>query len=217
MIKVLLVDDHRLVREGIRSLLEETAPAEKIEVTGSASTGEEAMRIMESDIPDIVLLDLKLPGLPGDEVMRHLLAQYPGIKVIILTAITSGPIAKKILGEGASGFISKDSGLPEVIKAIHAVMHSERYVSSDVAQQLALSHLDGQQEVIEHLSSRELQILQLIADGLKNQQIAERLSLSPKTVSTYKKRMTAKLHANSTIELLRIAIQYELVDVGSGR
>ncbi len=215
MTKVLLVDDHRLVREGIRSLLEETAPAEKIDVIGSASTGEEAMRVMEEDTPDIVLLDLKLPGLPGDEVMRHLLAQYPETKVIILTATTSGPIAKKILGDGASGFISKDSGLPEVIKAIHAVMEGERYVSSDVAQQLALSNLGGQDQVIEQLSSRELQILQLIADGLKNQQIAERLSLSPKTVSTYKKRMTAKLHARSTVELLRIAIQYGLVDVGS--
>lgn len=215
MTKVLLVDDHRLVREGIRSLLEETAPAEKIEVIGSASTGEEAMRVMEEDTPDIVLLDLKLPGLPGDEVMRHLLAQYPETKVIILTATTSGPIAKKILSDGASGFISKDSGLPEVIKAIHAVMEGERYVSSDVAQQLALSNLGGQDQVIEQLSSRELQILQLIADGLKNQQIAERLSLSPKTVSTYKKRMTAKLHAKSTVELLRIAIQYGLVDVGS--
>jgi len=215
MIKVLLVDDHRLVREGIRSLLEETAPAEQIDVIGSASTGEEAMRVMEEDTPDIVLLDLKLPGLPGDEVMRHLLAQYPGIKVIILTATTSGPIAKKVLGDGASGFISKDSGLPEVIKAINAVMEGERYVSSDVAQQLALSNLGGQDQVIEQLSSRELQILQLIADGLKNQHIAERLSLSPKTVSTYKKRMTAKLHAKSTVELLRIAIQYGLVDVGS--
>jgi two-component system invasion response regulator UvrY len=147
--------------------------------------------------------------------MRHLLAQYPETKVIILTATTSGPIAKKILSDGASGFISKDSGLPEVIKAIHAVMEGERYVSSDVAQQLALSNLGGQDQVIEQLSSRELQILQLIADGLKNQQIAERLSLSPKTVSTYKKRMTAKLHAKSTVELLRIAIQYGLVDVGS--
>jgi two-component system invasion response regulator UvrY len=215
MIKVLLVDDHRLVREGIRSLLEETAPAEKIEVIGSASTGEEAMQLMEKDTPDIVLLDLKLPGLPGDEVMRHLLALYPKIKVIILTATTSGPIAKKILGDGASGFVSKDSGLPEVIKAIHAVMEGERYVSSEVAQQLALSNLGGQDQVIEQLSSRELQILQLIADGLKNQQIAERLSLSPKTISTYKKRMTAKLHAKSTVELLRIAIQYGLVDVGS--
>lgn len=215
MTKVLLVDDHRLVRDGIRSLLEESASAETIEVVGTASTGEEAMRMMEVETPDIVLLDFKLPGLPGDEVMRHLLALYPGLRVIILTAVTSGPIAKKILDDGASGFISKDSGLPEVIKAIDAVMKGERYVSSDIAQQLALANLEGRDKVIEQLSSRELQILQLLADGLKNHQIAERLSLSPKTVSTYKKRMNAKLHAKTTVELLRIAIQHELVDVSS--
>lgn len=210
MITVLIVDDHELVRAGIRSLL---STVNGIKVIGEASTGEEAIKIAREKHPNVVLMDVRMPGIGGLEATRKLLRTDPDLKVIALTVCGEEPFPSKLLQAGAAGYLTKGSGLDEMVQAIHSVFHGKRYISPEVAQQLALKHLSDEKATpFETLSERELQVMLMITSGQKVQEISDKLCLSPKTVNSYRYRLFEKLGVNSDVELTHLAIRHGILD-----
>jgi two-component system, NarL family, invasion response regulator UvrY len=201
MIKTLIVDDHDLVRAGITRLLSDIP---EIEVVGECASGEEALTACQKLHPDIVLLDLHMPGMGGMEAAKRIIDRYTEIKVIILTAESETPLSKHTLKFGVAGYLTKGSDIDEMIHAIKQVQAGQRYISPMVAQKLALSILDGNQSPLDKLSKRELEVLIRISKGQSNREIAEQLHLSPKTTSTYRSRLLEKLNASNDVELSRI-------------
>lgn len=213
MIRVLIVDDHDLVRTGIRRLLEDRQEHEGIVVVGEAASGEEAVEKARELHPDVVLMDLNMPGIGGLEALRRMRRHDPAPKVIVVTVLDQGPFPRRLLEAGAVGYLTKGCHVEEMVTAIQRVSRGGRHVSSDIAQQIALSVLPGgDQSPFDRLSQREMQILLMITQGQKPQAISERLCLSPKTVSTYKSRLHDKLQVHSDVELIRLAIQHGLLD-----
>ncbi len=206
MITLLIIDDHELVREGICRLLEDQA---HISVLAEAASGEEAIRLAAELKPEIILMDISMPGIGGLEATHRLLQMNPKQKIIILTAHTEGPFPKVLLRAGAVGYISKNSGLSEMQAAIETIHKGKPYISPDIAQKLAIAALNPDNDSpFDRLSQRELQIIMLISQGLRTQEIAKRLCLSPKTISTYRSRLMDKLEVPSVVELLKLAEQH---------
>ncbi|WP_114195502.1 UvrY/SirA/GacA family response regulator transcription factor [Edaphovirga cremea] len=208
MISVLLVDDHELVRAGIRRILEDTR---SIKVVGEAQCGEDAVKWCRSHDVDVVLMDMNMPGIGGLEATRKIVRYSPDIKVIMLTIYTENPLPAKVMQAGASGYLSKGAAPQEVINAIRVVNTGQRYIASDIAQQMALSQLEPQAETpFGCLSERELQIMLMITKGQKVNEISEQLNLSPKTVNSYRYRMFSKLNISGDVELTHLAIRHGL-------
>ncbi len=206
MIKVLIVDDHELVRMGIRLLLDK---AENIEVIAEAQDGDSALKAVKTHHPDVVLLDMKMPGMDGWEVTRRLKQIKPNIHIIVLTSVTTGPFPTRLLQLGAMGYLTKDSAAEEMLQAIQKVSEGERYLSAEIAQKIALSSLNpAGKSPLEELSEREMQVMLMITRGLTVNQIAEKLFLSPKTVGTYRYRMLEKLSIKNDVELIHLAMKY---------
>lgn len=213
MIKVLIADDHELVRKAIRSLLSDYPG---LIVMAEAASGEEAVRIAREQEPDLVLMDLDMPGIGGLEATRKLLRVLPKIKVLIITAYVDDMYPTRLLSAGASGFITKDAGREELAHAIKTVVQGQRYISPEVANRMALMHLDQDKESpFAQLSERELQILLMIVKGESLQVIAKQLYLSPKTVSSYRHNIFRKLDVISDVEVTLLAVSHGLVDAES--
>lgn len=213
LITVLIVDDHELVRAGIRSLL---ASVNGIKVIAEASSGEEAVKIAREKRPNVVLMDVRMPGIGGLEATRKLLRSDPDAKVIALSVCGEEPFPSKLLQAGAAGYLTKGSDLDEMVQAINTVFMGKRYISPDVAQQLALKHLnDDNASPFDILSERELQVMLMITSGQKVQDISDKLCLSPKTVNSYRYRLFEKLGVNSDVELTHLAIRHGVLDTES--
>lgn len=210
MIKVLLVDDHELVRIGIKRLLQDV---NGIKVIGDASTGEEAIKKSKELIPDVVLMDVQMPGIGGLEATRKMIRHNPDIKILALTVCDDEPYPSRLLQAGAAGYITKGCDAEEMIRAIRTVHSGQRYISSEIAQQLALKRFTKAEESpLDILSERELQIMLMITSGQKVQDISDKLCLSPKTVNSYRYRIFEKLNINSDVELTLLAIRLGLVE-----
>lgn len=210
MITVLIVDDHELIRAGICSLL---STVNGIKVIGEAASGEEAIKLAKEKCPQVVLMDVRMPGIGGLEATRKLLRVYPDVKVIALTVCGDEPFPSKLLQAGAAGYVTKGSGLDEMVQAIQSVVHGKRYLSPEVAQQLALKHLSNDKDSpLDALSERELQIMLMLTRGQKVNEISDKLCLSPKTVSSYRYRLFDKLGIDNDIELIHFAIRYGILD-----
>ncbi|ATM79377.1 MULTISPECIES: UvrY/SirA/GacA family response regulator transcription factor [Serratia] len=208
MISVLLVDDHELVRAGIRRILEDI---KGIKVVGEAQCGEDAVKWCRGNSVDIVLMDMNMPGIGGLEATRKIVRYTPDIKVIMLTIHTENPLPAKVMQAGAAGYLSKGAAPQEVVNAIRSVHAGQRYIASDIAQQMALSQLEPQAEnPFSTLSERELQIMLMITKGKKVNEISEQLNLSPKTVNSYRYRMFTKLNISGDVELTHLAIRHGL-------
>jgi two-component system invasion response regulator UvrY len=209
MIRVLLVDDHHLVRTGMRRILEDDA---EIEVVGEAQSGEEAIDKVGELKPDVVLMDINMPGQGGLETTKRIISKHPDIKVIALTQHVEAPFPRQFLNSGGHGFLTKASSMDEMVAAVRQVMAGERFVSNDVARKLALERVDGDEgSPFERLSRRELQVVVMLAQGKSVKDISDGLKLSPKTVSTYRTRVFDKLNVTSDVELMRVAMRYEVV------
>ncbi len=209
-IRVILVDDHELVRTGVRRILDD---ASGITVVAEASSGEQAVSEANTHKPDVVLMDIHMPGIGGIEATRKILRATPKTKVIALTVHGDKPYAVQLLKGGAQGFLTKGCPAEEVVKAIRAVHAGQRYVGTDVAQDLALSLLPGSAESpFDTLSQREMQVLLMLTEGQSVQDISDRLCLSPKTVSTYRYRLYDKLGVENDVELIRLAISHGIVE-----
>ena len=211
MIKVFVVDDHDLVRTGITRML---ADITGLTVVGEAASGEEALRDIRDLMPDVVLMDAKMPGIGGLEATRKLLRQNADVKVIAVTVCGDEPFPSRFLQAGASGYLTKGAAIDEMVKAIRLVHSGQRYISPEVAQALALKPFvnDGEGSPFDQLSERELQIAMMIVNCQKVQEISDKLFLSPKTVNSYRYRVFDKLGINSDVELTLLAIRHGMVD-----
>ncbi len=215
MINVLLVDDHELVRTGIRRLLED---AGGIQVAGECASGEEAVRAVSRLPVDVVLMDLNMPGIGGLEATRRIRLAQEAPQVIVLTVVADEPYPTRLIEVGASGYLTKDCGIDEMVRAINTVHQGRRYLDPEVAQRIAMASLPGESaNPFERLSSRELQVLLMLTEGESIQSISDKLCLSPKTVSTYRHRLQEKLGVDNDMELMRLAIQHGVVQAPLSR
>lgn len=212
MINVLLVDDHELVRTGIKRILDDQRG---IKVIGEAKTGEEAVQFCRQNNPDIVLMDMNMPGIGGLEATKKICRFCPDVKVIVLTVHCEDPFPSKVMQIGAHGYLTKSAGQNEVIDAIVKVKSGQRYIAPEIAQQIALAQFNGRSDEnpFDSLSERELQIMLMITRGEKVQDIADQLNLSSKTVNSYRYRMFDKLDVNGDVELTHLAIRHKLLDI----
>jgi two-component system invasion response regulator UvrY len=207
-ISVLLVDDHELVRSGIQYLLDADPD---IDVVAAASSGEEAIQLAGQLKPNVILMDLNMPGIGGSEAIKRILRRTPSAKIIALSVYDDGPIPHQALKLGARGYINKGCPVDEMIKAIVAVFKGKNYLSSDVATNLIFSAQETEKNAFGQLSSRELQIAIKIVDGHKISDIAAALSISPKTVNTHRYRVHEKLGISNDIELVKLAVEHGLL------
>ena len=208
-ITVFMVDDHALVRTGLRMVLEKEVD---IEVVGEADSGEQALPMIRRLRPQVVLCDLHLPGISGLEVTERIARGDDGPRVIVVSVMEDGPMPKRLIESGASGYVGKGGDAAELVRAVRDVALGRRFLASGVAQKLALSGLGGEGSPVDGLSSRELEVAMLLVQGIRQQDIAERLSLSPKTVSTHKARLFAKLGVQDTVALSRLLAQHGMLD-----
>lgn len=208
-IRVFIVDDHALVRTGMRMIL---SAETDIEVVGDVETGEEAMPLIRRLKPDVVLCDLHLPGLSGLEVTERVVKGDHGTRVIIVSVLQDGPMPKRLLEAGASGYVGKGGDAGELLRAIREVARGKRFLASGIAQKLALAGIDGDASPFDSLSPREMEIALLLVQGLRQDDIAKRLSLSAKTVNTHKTRLFEKLEITDSIALARLASRYGVID-----
>ncbi|WP_338081747.1 response regulator [Ectothiorhodospira mobilis] len=205
MIDILLVDDHELVRTGVRGLLERHGEPAGIRVAGEAASGEEALELLPRLRPDVILMDLNMPGLGGLESTRRVLESDPRVKVIVLTVQDEGPYPRWLLDSGAAGYLTKGCPVEELIHAVTTAMRGDRHVSPRFHEQLDSQALPP--GPLDRLSPRERQILLLLVQGLRQQEIAAELGVNVKTVSTYKARLREKLGCESDMDLLRLAME----------
>lgn len=211
--KVLVVDDHRLVRLGTSRLL---ADMEDFDIVGEADCGEQAVEMVRENSPDIVLMDVHMPGIGGLEATRRCLRVEPELKVIVLTMYEEDPYPSKLLSIGAHGYLTKRTEPNELVLAIRRVMAGQRYISSDIAQHLALKPFaDDETTPFDSLSGREMQIALMVVNGHKVPEISKQLSLSPKTVNSYRYRIFEKLTVTNDVSLTRLAIKHHVLDAES--
>ncbi|MBM6549597.1 response regulator [Marinomonas ostreistagni] len=210
MRKILIVDDHTVVCEGIKRVIEDI---EGVDVWATVHSGEEALDILRKERIDIVLMDVHMPGIGGLGATREIKRLYPETKVIALSANDDAPYPSKMMEAGASGYVAKGSDMPELLEAIDTVLKGQQYLSRVVAQKVALSRTmkNGAESPFDELSDRELQVAQMIVDCVKTKVIADRLHVSDKTVSTFRKRIFTKLDVESDVELARLAMRYNVL------
>ena len=208
-IRVMLVDDHAVVRMGFKLLLQ---GADDIEVVAEAESGEEAIKRYPEIKPDVVVMDISMPGVGGLEAVSRLLAKDPAAKILILSAHEDSSHPKRLLKAGAVGYLSKRSAAEELIQAIHQVSKGKTFLDSKLAQAMAVQQLTGEQNPVEVLSDREFEVFMLLAKGQSVAHIAEKLFLSPRTVGTHLYNIKQKLNAGNSAEITLIAMRNGLLD-----
>ncbi|MDO4223019.1 MAG: response regulator [Acinetobacter sp.] len=213
MIKVLVVDDHELVRTGICRML---ADHLDIEVIGEAASGEEALYKVRQNEPDVILLDVNMPGVGGVETTRRIVQLGLKSKVIAVSGISEEPYPSMIVKAGAKGYLTKGAPVEEMVRAIKKVMQGGRYFCQDIVDQLmdSLSN-DNKQSPFDLLSEREIQVAMMVANCIKPEEIAKKLNVSTKTVNTYRYRIYEKLNIDSDVKLTHLAMRYGLVQLSS--
>jgi len=210
-IRTFLIDDHALVRTGLRMIL---AGAVDVEIVGEAESGEEALPRIRELKPDVVVCDMHLPGISGLEVTERLANSSQRMRVVIVSVLEDGPIPKRVLAAGATAYVGKGGDPKELIEAVREAARGKRYLGSGVAQNLALSSIAGGATPFDELTRRELEVAMLLLQGMRQEEIAKRLSLSSKTVNTHKSRLFAKLGIIDNMSLVRVAQQYGMLDPG---
>ena len=210
MVKILIADDHQLVREGMRRILEEE---EDFTIVGEAADGKEALEIIEQSEVDVVLMDVAMPGLDGVEATRRLVKKKrPATRVVIVTMYADEHHAARLLRMGALGYVVKDSAPSELAEAIRTVHQGRRFVSESLREALALRFVDGpDREPMDSLTNREFQVLRRLAAGATHREIAEELSISAKTVDAHRLNLLAKLNLRNNAELTNFAMQHGFI------
>ena len=208
MIRILIADDHGVVRKGLVQIVAENPD---MAVTGEAASGQEALDLARGRDFDVAILDIAMPGMGGIEILKGLKALRPSLKIIMLSMYSEEQYAIRSLRDGASAYLTKANAMDELVKAIHAVASGKRYITPSVAERLA-SYIeeDGNYLPHESLSNRELQVLVMIGSGKAVSEIAAELSLSIKTVSTYRARLLEKMGMESNAQLIRYTVQHTL-------
>ena len=214
-IRVLVADDHAIVREGLRVMLGNQPDMEVVEI---AANGRDAIRLVDAHQPDVVVMDISMPELNGIEAIHQMLPRHPHMEVVILSIHETKPYVYRAVRAGAKGYLIKETAGLEVADAVRAVHRGERYLSQRIADLLtdaSIRNLEASMEnsPLEALSPREREILQLVAEGKTSQEIAERLSISPKTVDTYRSRLMRKIWVEDVAGLVKFAIQHGVISL----
>ena len=210
MIKIILADDHALVRMGLRRLLDDV---NNITVIGEADNGNDAIVLVKELAPHIAILDINMPGLNGIKTTEILRRDYPELKIIIISMHSDEMFPQRLIRAGANAYLTKDSGIKEILHAVAEVMESRSYICTQVVQKMALVNSGAiSASPFINLSKRELEVLSLMIQGLKVAEISDKLSLSPKTVSTYRYRLFDKLSVQNDIELAKLAMQHGFME-----
>ncbi len=208
MIKVLLVDDHAVVRKGFRRLLENQP---HIRIVAEAATAEDGRRLYFEQCPDVVVMDISMPGIGGMEGIRRILSRDASARILICSIHDNSLLADRALQSGALGYVSKASDPEVLIKAVETVGQGKLFLGADIAQALALKHLEKETSPLAVLSPREFEIFRLVADGRSGNAIADSLCLSHKTVSNYLSQIKKKLDVSSTAGLVHLAMRNGLL------
>jgi len=209
---IVVADDQDLVRMGIVRMLSDVP---NFEVLAEAKTGEEAIQMVRDHRPNVVLMDVRMPGIGGFEATKKILAIYSKAKVIAVTGVSDEMFADRLFKAGAAGYVTKEAGFDEIIQAINKVMKGGHYMSAHIAQSLALKNFgdDSDRSPFDHLSERELQTAIMISGGMKVPDIAESFCISSKTVNSYRYRIFEKLDIGTDVELALLAVKHSLLDV----
>ncbi|PPC93237.1 MAG: DNA-binding response regulator [Methylotenera sp.] len=208
-INIMLVDDHAVVRMGFKMLLEADTD---IKVVAEAESGEQAITRYMEHKPDVVVMDITMPGIGGLEAIERILAKESNAKILVLSAHEDSVHPKRVLNAGAMGYLTKRSAAEELIKAIRTVATGKKYLEASVAQQMAIQQLSGDQNPVDVLSAREFEVFMALAKGKTTNEIAETLFLSPRTVGTHLYNIKQKLNANNSAEIALIAMRSGLID-----
>ncbi len=209
LINVMLVDDHAVVRMGFKMLLESDP---EIKVVAEADSGEQAIQRFVEHKPHVVVMDITMPGMGGLEAIERILAKDSHAKILVLSAHEDSVHPKRVLNAGAMGYLTKRSAAEEMIKAIRVVATGKRYLEANVAQQMAIQQLSGDQNPVDVLSPREFEVFMALAKGKTTNEIAETLFLSPRTVGTHLYNIKQKLNANNSAEIALIAMRSGLLE-----
>lgn len=187
------------------------ADVRDISVVGEACSGEDALRLVRELKPHVVLMDIQMPGIGGLEATRKLLQAHPEVHILAVTACNEEPLPSMLMKAGASGYVTKGTPLPDMLAAIRSVSVGQPYLSSDVAQEIAINSLQKTETPFDVLSEREVQVALMIVNCQNNQEIADRLNVSPKTISTYRARIYEKLRIDSDVKLTLMALRHGLL------
>jgi len=215
VIKIILVDDHTLFRDGIKSILDEE---ENIDVIDEAPDANSLFEKLEKHQPDILITDISLPDMSGIEIARRITTLYPDIKMLMLSMHNNEEFIINSLKAGAHGYLSKDIKSTELLEAIHSVMNGKIYFNKEISQTIINNYRtennsDSEPDTGNNLTEREIEVIKLLGDGLINKEIADRLSISIRTVDAHKNHIMQKLGLKSTVELVKYAIKNKLIDL----
>ena len=205
---IVLVDDHAVVRAGVRRLLEQEP---LFEVIGEAESGEKAYQILAELKPDVMVMDLSMPGMGGLESIRRILMRYEKAKILVLSMHEDLSFANQALKLGAKGYLIKNALADDLVKSIETVSNGEVFLSAEIAKKMAMQSISGNQDPVHELSAREFEIFRLLAEGLDIDAIGSTLNISSKTVSNYQTMIKQKLDINTPIELIRYAIKVGVI------
>ena len=203
-VTIILVDDHAVVRAGVRRLLEQET---LFEVIGEAESGEKAYKIFGELKPDVMVMDLSMPGMGGLESIRRILMRYERARILVLSMHEDLSFANQALKLGAKGYLIKNTLGDDLVKSIQMVARGEIFLSDEIAKKMAMQSISGAEDPIDELSAREFEIFRLLAEGLEIDAIAATLNISSKTVSNYQTMIKQKLNINTAVELIRYAIK----------
>jgi DNA-binding NarL/FixJ family response regulator len=203
-VTIVLVDDHAVVRAGVRRLLEQEA---LFDVIGEADSGEKAYQMFGELKPDVMVMDLSMPGMGGLEAIRRILMRHERARILVLTMHEDLSFANQALKLGAKGYLIKNTLGDDLVKSIQLVSKGEVFLSDEIAKKMAMQSISGEQDPIHELSAREFEIFRLLAEGLEIDAIAATLNISSKTVSNYQTMIKQKLNINTPVELIRYAIK----------
>lgn len=216
-IRIFLVDDHQLVRDGIKALL---TGAENIEIIGEASTGKECFEKIEQNPPDILILDISLPDTTGIEITKRVSVEFPSIRILILSMYTNEDFIFNSVKAGARGYLPKNTSRDELLNAIRSIHQGEEFFSDSISRIMLKSYVrkakdedsdSNRQPIL--LTSREIEILKLFAEGFINKEISDQLDISIRTVETHKNHIMKKLELKSTVELIKFAIKNRIIEI----
>ncbi len=216
LIKVVLIDDHQIVRDGIKALLYDEPG---IEIVAEAKCGENLSELIDETKPDVILMDISLPGKSGIELCKDLIQRNIQAKVLILSMYLNEDFILNAIKAGAKGYLPKNTSKPELVNAIKAINEGEEYFSESVSEIILKSYMknikqkEEKANMLDTLSKREIEILKLFAEGLTNKEIADQLCISIRTVESHKTHIMQKLHIKSTVDLIKYAIKNKIIDI----
>lgn len=208
-VKVVLVDDHSVVRSGLRRLLESH---KSIEIVAEADTGESAYQVYGEILPDVMLMDISMPGMGGLEAAKRILQRYPQARIVIFSMHEAVSFAAQALKTGVKGYVTKTGVAEDLVQAVLDVSKGRTFLSQDVAQKVALQTLVGDSNPLQQLTSREFEVFRLLAEGKRADEVADMLKISQKTVANYYTLIKQKLSVNSPVEMVRLAMKHGLID-----